>query len=75
MAGVRKLTLIKNVLAGLNLIEIVKQLIKLLNIHWSDNDEGTGEFDPLPNPKRYLVFNPTWLPHSFYRHIDCGEAS
>jgi len=58
---------------GLGIPQICKWLITLLNLHWSDTDEGTARFDPIPNPKRFLIASPPWLPKSLHRHVDCGE--
>ena len=73
MANLESQSALKSIFTGLNVGNIVKQLIKLLNAHWSDTDEGTERFDPLPNPRRFLVVSPEWLPKILHRHIDCGE--
>jgi hypothetical protein len=59
----------------LSLGKILAMLFKLLNVHWSDTTENEQRFDPIPNPKRYLIFAPRWLPDRAHYYLDCGEGS
>ena len=73
MADTKTQAGLKSIFSGLSVLQVLQQVVNLLNVHWSDTTEGCEQFDPLPNPKRYLIFSPKWLPKMFYRYIDCGQ--
>lgn len=75
MDNMKTQTDLKSIFSGLSVLQILQQAITLLNVHWSDTTEGCEQFSPLPNPKRYLIFSPKWLPKMFYRYVDCGQPS
>ena len=58
----------------LNLKKVLELLLGLLNIHWAETTENERKFDPIPNPKRFLIFAPKWLPETMHYYVDCGEA-
>jgi hypothetical protein len=50
----------------------VRQLVsKVFKLYWSDKPEGVA-IDPIPNPKRYLVFGVSLGPVRFLANIDLG---